>query len=244
MIEKWTPERAKKESEEKILRALVLESPQRWSSILDKTKLSTKTLKKTLDRMRAAGLVYRQTKTSDEYPPPILYGLTPKGKNTVKPILFAMEAFQFLTGLEYSQYKIEEKDPTIILELEDVFRGREPKDVLMEIGRRVSALHLYTILLSLKEKNTEFADAVLTKGFDLRLYLALYRVVKGRVPTLHAAKTEVVNIGDEVFLRSKWHQVEALEKEQIASLQALLKQIYPKEVEALDKIMETIKAKN
>ena len=76
---KWTPERAKAESEDKVLYLLRHGIPRRWGYLLEVGLLSSRTLKKALDRMIEKGLVYREVGTG-EYPPPVFYGLTRAGR--------------------------------------------------------------------------------------------------------------------------------------------------------------------
>ncbi len=83
MEEKWSPENAKKNSEKKVLKTFYLHGLQlRWSDLLGKAGLSSRTLKNALDRLKKMGLVYREVKAEDGYPPPVLYGLTEKGEKT------------------------------------------------------------------------------------------------------------------------------------------------------------------
>ena len=88
---KWTPKGAKKESERKVLEKLAFRSPLRWSSLLYETKISSKTLKNALNRLIEKDLVYREVKTGEEYPPPVLYGLTLLGQKETKSELFFLE---------------------------------------------------------------------------------------------------------------------------------------------------------
>lgn len=86
---KWSPENAKKETEAKIMKVLVIKSPVRWNELLEYTELSSRTLKKALDRMQDNGIVNRKMSSGREYPPPVYYRLTQKGKRQVVAQLFA-----------------------------------------------------------------------------------------------------------------------------------------------------------
>lgn len=88
MTRKRTAEQAKLESEQTILRSLSTKSPQRWSELLVDTKISSRTLKKALERLEKRKMVRREVSQGKEYPPPVMYGLSRKGIETVDPQLF------------------------------------------------------------------------------------------------------------------------------------------------------------
>jgi DNA-binding HxlR family transcriptional regulator len=84
-------EHAKLESEQTILRSLRSKSPQRWSELLKDTNISSRTLKKALERLEKKKLVCRQVDQGRKYPPPVRYSLSRKGIETVDPQLFSAD---------------------------------------------------------------------------------------------------------------------------------------------------------
>lgn len=87
MTGKRTTQQAKKESEQTVLRSLNEKSPQRWGELLKNTEISSRTLKKALERLEKRNMIYRKVSQVAEYPPPVLYGLSETGKETVNPLL-------------------------------------------------------------------------------------------------------------------------------------------------------------
>lgn len=140
---KWTPERAKKESEEEVKTVLASQSPLRWSRLLQESRLSSRTLKKALDRMMKKGLIYREVEAGPEYPPPVRYGLTSEGKNDVEPKIFAEAAFSLLFD------PLTEKKTT------------RYKQFLDTMGRRIAALCLHTLLKTIAEENPDWMSEFL-----------------------------------------------------------------------------------
>jgi len=153
MPKKWTPEQAKKASEDKIIKALVIESPLRQKELLKYTQLSSKTLHEALSRMRYEGLVKRKMGDCRIYPRPVYYGLTKKGKRQV-----VARAFSLVLSI----------DP---LFKPDLIKDEMELDVILEeVGRIVGAIHLFAILKSLEYKDLNWLDQIHDYRIDLNLF--------------------------------------------------------------------------
>ncbi len=182
---KWTTERAKKESEATIFKELSKKSPQRWGELLRNTKLSSRTLKKALERMQKNNLITREINQGKEYPPPVLYGLTPEAKtffgpllveSYVKPLLFPTEKDEITLKTLNEPPKLEgisyEESPSLTRCLKPEIK--DPKERLAVIGRRIGAFYLFTLLKAMEEGNYEWIpEARSLLGYDHTVEAAL-----------------------------------------------------------------------
>lgn len=258
MESKWTPERAKRESKEKVLKALALKSPQRWSELLENTKQSSKTLKNALDRMKIQGLIYRQVETESGYPPPVLYGLTSEGKESVKPRVFATKVGNYVMGFsshKWSEPEGMDQEVQVIVTPKSDFKGKNSKQIMAEIGKRVGALYLYVFLKTLEEGSLDWIDTTLNRIIDVSSLILQFGQsldIKGleeiRLKTkekdlvgwvVARGKAEVKVLDEEhAILRMDWDKISLPEIRGIHKLQSLLKEVYPEEVEMFDNILE------
>jgi len=156
MVRKRTSEYAKEVSEKQILNTLAEKSPLRWSELLNKTPLSSRTLKKALDRMESEGLVYRRIEAEKEYPPPVYYGLTSKGIGQATPQLFALALSDVFDGDSSPQTITDEK---------------ELQAILLDVGRKIAAVHLYGILKSIEHRNLDWLETLYENHSAIILFI-------------------------------------------------------------------------
>lgn len=164
---KWTAERAKKETEQTVFKELAKKSPQRWGELLRNTKLSSRTLKNALERMQKNNLITREIDQGKEYPPPVLYGLTPEAKLSFGPLLLESYIKQIIFGTEKDEITLKtlknppklegisyEESPQLMRLLKPEIA--DPKERLATIARRIGAFYLLTLLKAVEEGNYDW----------------------------------------------------------------------------------------
>ena len=196
---RWTPERAKRVSENKVLQALAQKSPLRWTELLQETKLSSRTLKKALNRLESDRLINRKVGAGKEYPPPVYYGLNSRGWEHSLPQRFAFSlAFDIFRPPK--DYYLGEPSEKELLE------------TLGELGRKIGAIYLFTILRSLEDEKEWKIDSSIEWLFNL--FIAWRIVTPKEIQKLKAEKT-------------KKREIPPLESEDVQMLKVLLKKAYP-----------------
>lgn len=169
-------------SEEKIILSLAKKSPQTWSELLKTTKLSSRTLKKALSRLREKGLVYRQVKAGEEYPPPVFYGLTQKRPNFLIPSLFYLDSGRYVWGFSITRIDTKSKDQplSLIMEVESEYDSIDDIDqIAHKLGRRLMARWLFGFLQMLKTKNIEWFNKVCLPTFYDEHALMFFSLSRG-----------------------------------------------------------------
>ena len=175
---------AKLNSEATILQVLIEEGrPLRWKEILEKTKLSTRTLSDRIKDLNAKGLVNR-TVDHSEYPPAVSYGVSSSGKLATSDVgLQALHFRLLLDGLRenrvYFRHFLEEGDITgyVDMVIEDfigeflftakyVFEKPLLAPHLIEFYARLSAAKLES-LFELWEKYPEVEKSVVKAWTEL-----------------------------------------------------------------------------
>jgi DNA-binding HxlR family transcriptional regulator len=232
MTVKRTAEQAKQESENTVLRQLTIKSPQRWSDLLSSTRISSRTLKKALDRLGKKGFVHRQVEQGKDYPPPVLYGLSSKGREISDPIFFATTARPYILGLGLEWEAKGKNDFTIGIRttVEDMEKR------IAVIGRRLAAFYLFIFLKGIEEKNTDWVDeAQKIVDYDPFMVFAL---------GLDAIKLqtfgEVEGYGERRLLRlpGNLEFTYNISREKLMELKKLLKKVYPEEIQEFEKILK------
>jgi DNA-binding HxlR family transcriptional regulator len=237
MALKWTADRAKQESEHVVVRELTKKSPQRWSDLLKNTQISSRTLKKALNRLEEKGLVYRNVEQGQAYPPPVLYGLSLEGKKSGGPMLFAANARPYVLGLSIQWEGRREKDQgpaSVILHLDT--EKENVKDRIALIGKRLGVLQLFALLKALENGNMDWLHE--TEGFlsyDPFIASVLdFRDVKGHF------SARVQSIDGELVLPIP-RITDMPEQEEVKRLRDLLEQIFPEEIKAFEEILSSHK---
>lgn len=163
---KWTPERAKKETERTIFKELAKKSPQRWGELLRNTKLSSRTLKNALERMQKNNLITREIEQGKEYPPPVLYNLTATARLSFAPLLFERFIKPSIFGTEKDEITLktmknpklhvtaDEESPLLVRLLKPEIA--DPKERLATIARRIGSFYLLTLLRAANEGNYDW----------------------------------------------------------------------------------------
>ncbi len=239
MAIKRTAEKAKQESETAVMRELTKKSPQRWSDLLKTTQLSSRTLKKALNRLEKKGLTYRQMEQGEEYPPPVFYGLSPKGEKSTIPLLFSIDARPYILGLRL-EWRIRDNTPkkkSVIVEIKKEKESLEERIAL--IGKRLGVFYLFSLLKALEEKNMDwlvdtkdfldFRDLFMHMTFDIdfpkQKWSGRVEDIEGHL-TLPLPKTNVIP-----------------KKKEIKKIKKKLKQVYPDEIRAFEEMIRGAKTK-
>jgi DNA-binding HxlR family transcriptional regulator len=225
---KWTTDRAKEESEKTVLETLLKKSPQRWGELLKNTELSSRTLRNALERMLDAQLVYREVGQGKEYPPPVLYGLTPKGNENLKPLLFE----------QYSKFGVfnvieEERKEDQTNSYSGHFTPCQKDEIkqLASVGKRLGILYLFAFFKSLEDQDSDWIpDAKSFLKYDFISQAGL-----GFGSTEYSGKSVELleNEGGKVvsFILDYGKQKPSLpDREQISRFKELLQQAFPDEV--------------
>jgi len=151
-------------SEIKVLKALKEKTPQTWSELLTQTKLSSRTLQKTLKRLENAGKIYRKVEDTGRYPPPVFYGLTKEGQvythERLEPFLFMQYAFECLVGLppslEYIYFT--EKEKQKIEKIKEKYANMPPKTRYQILAKKFFAVKIFSLINFLETKNELWID--------------------------------------------------------------------------------------
>ena len=164
---KWTTERAKQESEQAVLKEFATKSPQRWGELLKNTKLSSRTLKKALERLQERQLVNREVEQGIEYPPPVFYGLSSQGEESIRPMIFASYAKNSIfnptkeettLNTAETQPKFEsfpfQKAPPLVIRLKPEIA--DEKERLAAVGRRIGVFYLFMFLKAIEDGNQDW----------------------------------------------------------------------------------------
>ena len=224
-------------SERKVLEALMQKSPQTWSELVKNTGLSTRTLQKALKRLMSQQKIYRHVESTEKYPPPVLYGLTPKGEKSLLPIVFQIEStfyiFGFVPRYEKTEIKDKKEEIAIKFPLEDEFYELSTQKYLQIMCRRFFAVALFNLLQYLKTGNPLWAEQIpgtlFSSWFFARLGLARYAEMK----------TEPVGeYGGSLILKATRQNllVNEIDEERLKALENAVKQAFPEEYEQLQQI--------
>jgi DNA-binding HxlR family transcriptional regulator len=256
---KRTTERAKHESETVVLRALSLNSPQRWGQLLVNTPLSSRTLKSALDRLEDKGQIYRQVEQTKVYPPPVLYGLSEKADKSIIPMLFAVKVRQYALGLANGSELIGENKEAVALFFKT--EKEDPKERLALLVHRLGVLQLFVLLKALEERNTEWMSEISNlleydKDIEIALHLSnektrhiffeesleegeKQRIIKNELKENDLLGDESIRkIGDQVFFLTSDKKSELPEKQAIRNLEDMLMQLYPEDLKKFEEFAE------
>ena len=234
---KRTADQAKRESEHIVIRELTKKSPQRWSDLLKNTQISSRTLKKTLNRLEEKGLLYRNVEQSKEYPPPVFYGLSSKGRKSSNPILFATSARPYVLGANLQlEVMRKENEKQLQVTIGVATEKENMKDRIALIGKRLGAFYLFALLKSLEDGNMDWVHE--TEGF-LIYDPFVASVLNFKLPKLqYSVRVESV---DGEFLLPLPRIAEVPKQEEVKKLRNLLEQVYPEEIKAFEAILKNQK---
>jgi len=233
MPSKRDAEKAKEESERIVMQTLSQKSPQRWSDLLKNCSLSSRTLKKALNRLAEKGLVIRNVANSEEYPPPVLYGLSIEGKKSSIPLLFSYNVYPYIRGIELkwdiADRKKKQVTVGVIPEKEDL------KERIALFGKRLGALQIFAFLKAIEENNPAWVkDAQENLGTEI-LNLLTFDLE----PQKTKFRARVKSIEGRALLPLPSVSVK-FTKKQVANLLKLLKEIYPEEIGKFEEILSRI----
>lgn len=228
MAKKWTPERAKKETTEKILAVLAKKNRIRWSDLLKETGLSSRTLKNALERMEFNFLVRREVPESEDYPPPVYYVLTSKGRSQLTPRLFYLDiADSYLyESLHNNEVFLKE------FQNDDEFKIETRKFI-----ERLGVIHLYIILKSFEYKDFNWLNELNSSMLDLVLFehFIAYRIKNPEI--------KVVKSIDDLDLTESTKEVDGIEfkpllkSRDIEKIMTIIKNNYPEEIKKFDDVI-------
>jgi DNA-binding PadR family transcriptional regulator len=151
-------------SEIKVLKALKEKTPQTWSELLTQTKLSSRTLQKTLKRLENAGKIHRKVEDIGKYPPPVFYGLTKEGQaythECLEPFLYMQYAFECLMGLppslEYIYFTEKEEQRTE--KIKKKYADMPPKKRYEILAKKFFAVKMFSLINFLETENELWVD--------------------------------------------------------------------------------------
>jgi DNA-binding HxlR family transcriptional regulator len=234
-------------SESRVLKALLQKSPQTWSELLEVTKLSSRTLRKALLRLERQGKVFRRVDTGEKYPPPVLYGLTDVGRQSLAPLVFASEARQWWLGFQLQWERAEFFKYTTADSLgmkipaKGIFENLDAGARLQAMARRFFAAKLFMLIKALETNDSAWSEMVPEDLFDPYLLLQLgvpleplRRTEEGKVVAEAAAK---VKTHSPLIFEETWKKLK-LPDSALAYLKAVFKAAFPKEFEELQKLYD------
>jgi len=246
---KWTTDRAKKESEQAVFKELIIKSPQRWGELLKNTKLSSRTLKNALERMQKKEMITREIDQGKEYPPPVLYGLSPNARalngpwmfeNFVKDNIFKTEKDEITLKASNKTPKFAdipfEKAPQLTRRL--LPEIADDKERLVVIARRLGVFYLFALLKSIEEGNYDWMpDVKSLLDYDHTVEAALgFGVPEQKYKKIQIMQKEKANkqlIADLVINTSP---LVTPSKEKIEETLELLRQSFPTEAAFLNSV--------
>ena len=247
---KWTTDRAKKESEQAVFKELLKKSPQRWGELLKNTKLSSRTLKNALDRMQKKEMIRREIEQGREYPPPVLYSLSPNAKalndqwlleNFVRQNIFRTKKDEIT--LNASKKKPRFVDVPLEKPATQLVRRLLPeiaddKERLSAIGRRLGAFYLFALLKSIEEGNYDsMPEAKSLLDYDYILEAALgFGIPEQKYIKLQLTRMDQPNRELIEDLTVNTSPLSIPSKEKIQKTIELLKQAFPEEREFLTSV--------
>jgi len=88
------------DSEISVIQLLAKEGALRFTELLKKSDLSPGGLNKVLQNLQKKGLIEREQKT-DEYPPPVIYRLSPKGKEVFREVSYQRVSETYMALMEF-----------------------------------------------------------------------------------------------------------------------------------------------
>lgn len=232
-------------SERKILEELAQKGPQTWSELLKATGLSTRTLRKALLRLEKRGEVYRKILEGEKYPPPVLYGLTPKGKEKVIPLLFALMAKDYVLGIkqDFSAINVREKKGGVEfrIPLKDLYEGMSPEERLHAMARRQLAVQLFALLKAVETGDTSWLIHIpleLIGDFWLPIQLGL---PFKQIWTEKFLKLQKIleERGGDIIMLMEGDSISIQVREDFAEkLRELLERAFPEEIKQIKQIYE------
>lgn len=246
---KWTTERAKKESEQVVFKELIKKSPQRWGELLKNTKLSSRTLKNALERMQKKEMITREIDQGKEYPPPVLYGLSPNARalngawlfeNYAKDNIFKTEKDEITLETSKNKPKFEgiplDKSPQLIRRL--LPEIADEKERLAVIGRRLGAFYLFALLKSIEEGNYDsMPEAKSLLDYDQTIEAALgFGIPEQKYKKIQITRKDQPNKQLIEDLAINTSPLIVPSKEQIEKTIESLKQAFPQERELLNSL--------
>ena len=202
----------KKRSERKILSEL-MEAPQRglrWKELLERTKISSRTLKKRLEDLENKGIVERRADAdSREYPTPIYYVLrTMPSKRRRR-----LHTEKTLLSHSISQFQAAAEN----LSMND-------SEFLITMARQISTSLLYAFLFSIRETSEPSLHEGLIDGFHRALALRLMRQSNQSIPS------------EEEWTRFE-SLLPRISLVQVANTLSVLRRVFPSEIKALEGVV-------
>jgi DNA-binding HxlR family transcriptional regulator len=166
------PKRVKEKTRVKILKALLKKSPQKWSELLQVTKLSSRTLSRSLKELEKQGSVLRQVKVENGYPPPVYYGLLIKNIEDIEPLIFGEVMPSFLGN--YNKQIFEGHGINIEFENDDKIV------TVNNFCKRMGVLYLFSLLKSFEKNDLRWTDNILNELGSSNLgYLIILSYILG-----------------------------------------------------------------
>ena len=220
------------ESERKILQTLLLapDYKLRWNELLEKTKLSKRTLSKSLQRLQECGYVHRfLDPKSTEYPPPVYYQLAEERKDVIAPLLFSIYSFYYAMGLLENIMKAPTLTPISSL--------TEPLKIM---ARRLFARSFFAFIKYLETGNPNWYAYVKD---DLSINpLMLFQIGFALLPNVDIkAKADEKEMNGLSIIELKYTEISIPQKnakKYIEGLKWIVKKAFPKEFDELEKIFQ------
>lgn len=238
-------------SEKKVLEALLQKSPRTWSELARVTGLSTRTLRKALLRLEKTGVVFRKVMVGEKYPPPVLYGLTPRGREKVTPLLFSLMAREYILGVEvlssFMKVNKSEEGVEFRFPLKNLYEGLSLEERIYTISRRQLAVQLFALLKAVETGNMEWIEYVplgLIGDYPLfiQLNLPVDQISAGLLRLQHFLEEKG---GEKIMIMEHITPITIQLKEDFArKLRDLLERFFPEELKQIEQIYaETAKFK-
>jgi len=234
-----TADQAKQDSDNIVIRELTRKSPQKWSDLLKSTQISSRTLKKALNRLEEKGLLYRNVEQGVEYPPRVFYGLSPEGRKSSGPLLFSSKVYPYVLGLDLEWKLIHregQEQPAAMIRFKS--EKKSMRDRIALIGKRLGALRLFALLKAFEEGNLDWLHE--TEGF-LNYDMFVAEALNFR--KINQTSTSKIERVDGNTLTGIPQMTSMPEQKEIENLRSLLEKIYPEEIKVFEGILKNQKTK-
>jgi DNA-binding HxlR family transcriptional regulator len=234
---------ARQESERIVITNLTLKSPQRWSDLLERSKMSSRTLRKTLKRLEEKGLVYRQMKQGDKYPPPVLYGLSSEGKKGIDPILFSTNIWQYILGTEVEWNVKGQGEFSMSLKLEK----QNIQERIEAIGRKLGSFYLFSIFKYFQDRNIDWITEAKKLFTCDPLTIHALELADLNIEQGSKYQSKIEKIGDQYLFQPFPSDVEykfTTDDKRIKEFRKILEQIYPLEIQHFEDVLAQNKRDN
>jgi hypothetical protein len=234
---KRTVTQAKKETERIILTELV-QSSKRWGELLKSTGISSKTLKKGLDRMIETGDVIR-TVEDQGYPPPVIYSLSKKAQKNIEPIVYGRSLPIYLNYFkEVWEPPAVMKDGSVQLlaHFEIPLKDKTLEEKLDLLIKRAGIVYVYSMLRAIQSNNYEWVDQAANNSYAPEFF----GLNMGIYSDLKAEKQEgTIDIVDDYTYLSVPQITKAkINLKQLTQVIELLLNKYPEDIQELEKHLD------